>query len=108
MRSAADQRSRNTAELRPTRGDRGGYQEGYCNSKSTLRKSGGSGRDARGRVGRGGSPRYRSVCRVERGEFRGAVQQTDDGKTLISIISDLQNQAVTVPPRVGFFERRGG
>jgi hypothetical protein len=31
-----------------------------------------------------------------------------DNDTLISAISDLQNQAVTVPPRVGFFERRGG
>jgi len=28
--------------------------------------------------------------------------------TLISAISDLQNQAVTAPQRVGFFEGRGG
>jgi hypothetical protein len=31
-----------------------------------------------------------------------------DNDTLISEISDLQNQMVTVPQRVGFFERRGG
>jgi len=31
-----------------------------------------------------------------------------DFNTLISAIFDLQNQAVTVPQRVGFFERRGG
>jgi hypothetical protein len=31
-----------------------------------------------------------------------------DNDTLISAISDLQNQAVTAPQRVGFFEGRGG
>jgi hypothetical protein len=31
-----------------------------------------------------------------------------DNDTLISAISDLQNQAVTVPQRAGFFERRRG
>jgi hypothetical protein len=37
-----------------------------------------------------------------------SVRNTDDGKTLISAISDLQNQVVTAPQWVGFFERRGG
>ena len=35
----------------------------------SLRRSGGSGRDARRRMGRRGSPRYRSVCRAVRGKF---------------------------------------
>jgi len=35
------------------------------------------------------------------------VQETDDGRTRISAISDLQNQAVTVPQRVGIFEGGG-
>jgi hypothetical protein len=30
-----------------------------------------------------------------------------DSRTLISTIFDLQNQTVTVPQRVGFFERHG-
>lgn len=30
-----------------------------------------------------------------------------DIDTLISAFSDLQNQAIAVPQRVGFFERRG-
>jgi len=34
--------------------------------------------------------------------------KTDGCETQISVISDLQNQVVTVPQRVGFFERRGG
>ena len=36
------------------------------------------------------------------------LQQTDGYRTLISAIFDLQNQAVTVPERAGFFERRVG